>query len=67
MDESLGLTPSEMLKNFMGSKEMQSDSCFDQRESISSSSRGSMRSISSISSTSDDLSGKNELCFKATV
>lgn len=73
MDELQVMTPSEILKTFMGTEELQStysDFHFEtawmdnetistfcgQRESVISSSRGS---IGSISSMSDDLSGKN--------
>ena len=73
MDGLQVMTPSKMLKTFMGTEELQStysDSHSEtgvdnetistfcgQRESVSSSSRGSMGSLSSI--ISDDLSGNN--------
>ena len=74
-DELEVLTRSEMLQSFMGTEELQSTVTYcdshsatlenetsltlcGERESVSSSSRGSIRSLSSVS---DDLSGKNKL------
>lgn len=65
MDELQILTPSEMLKSFIGIEDQQfthsgtesetSLALYGQRESVSSSSRGSLSSLSTID---DDSSGK---------